>query len=73
MHLYVKDCYIFPIERPNGLNNKSFPSAHTVGSFLGAILLGFSCYISNHHWPSDVVAGASIGMLHRVLAGSKFL
>ncbi len=55
MHLYGRDYYIFPVERPNGLNNKSFPFGHAAESFLVATLVGFICYVSNHHWPRDGV------------------
>ncbi len=83
---------MFPRTRPNGSDDKSFPSGHTAGAFLGvgllaakyglspsasiafsgASLVAFSRYISKHHWPTDILAGASIGLINGFLAGTKF-
>lgn len=84
--------YLFPKRRPNDLDDKSFPSGHTAGAFLGvgllaskygntsptalalsgAVLVAYSRYLSKNHWPTDILGGASIGLINGVLAGTKF-
>lgn len=71
--------------RPDGTDNRSFPSGHTVWAFMGATVtareLGWRSpwytvgaytlatgiaverVIDNRHFPTDVVAGAGIGIL----------
>jgi membrane-associated phospholipid phosphatase len=69
-------------ERPDGSDNKSFPSGHAAGTFAFATALErhlgwkgavpayiFSSYVAisrlpdNKHWLSDVVFGASVGII----------
>jgi membrane-associated phospholipid phosphatase len=70
-------------ERPDGSNDRSFPSGHSANTFAAATVLdrryggvvGWIAYgaaafvaasrvIGNHHWFSDVVAGAVIGRFY---------
>jgi membrane-associated phospholipid phosphatase len=73
------------VQRPNSLDNRSFPSGHTATAFVGAHLLykeykdtspwiavagyavaagtGFLRIYNNHHWFSDVLTGAGIGII----------
>jgi len=70
-------------ERPDGSNDRSFPSGHSANSFAVATVLdrryggvvrwiaygaaafvAASRVIGNHHWFSDVVAGAVIGRFY---------
>lgn len=72
-------------ERPDGSDNRSFPSGHTAWAFFGATVLshelgyrspwytvgaytvacgvGISRVIEKEHFPTDVVAGAGIGII----------
>lgn len=47
-------------------------SSPTVYALSGAVLVAFSRYLSKNHWPTDILAGASIGLVNGMLAGSKF-
>lgn len=70
-------------ERPDGSNDRSFPSGHSANTFAAATVLdrryggvvGWIAYgaaafvaasrvIGNHHWFSDVMAGAVIGRFY---------
>lgn len=62
-----------PEERPNGADNKSFPSQHTANAFASigwkwqvavplAISTGYLRTAGNWHWWKDVGAGALIGL-----------
>jgi membrane-associated phospholipid phosphatase len=73
------------VQRPNSLDNRSFPSGHTATVFVGAHILckeykdtspwiaiagytvatgtGLLRIYNDHHWFSDVVTGAGIGIL----------
>jgi membrane-associated phospholipid phosphatase len=42
----------------------------TITAISGSILVGVSRYLTQNHWPKDVLAGASIGLIHGVVAGT---
>lgn len=42
----------------------------TMTALTGSILVGLSRYLTKNHWPNDVLAGASIGLIHGVVAGT---
>jgi membrane-associated phospholipid phosphatase len=41
----------------------------TLIGLIGAIWVGCSRFFTNHHWPSDVLAGAVIGLINGAIAG----
>lgn len=47
-------------------------SSPTLCALSGAVLVAFSRYLSKNHWPTDILAGAAIGLLNGALAGTKF-
>ena len=47
-----------------------YRSIATLSALSGAVLVAFSRYNSRNHWPSDIAAGATIGLLNGVLASN---
>ncbi len=42
-------------------------------SFIGGILVALGRYLTKNHYPTDLLAGAAIGLLNGAFAGRKFI